>query len=801
MINTSIHKFEKNGWGSLELEIMDAGWDFYSPKSWDQQFFNIKGFGRDTIKYLPFYLQEWQKIQYSYIINKKSAFTPPFELIVNNKIVSRSQMRGNSYLLAGRLSFENEAGLTCIVLRDSIGKVIFELITEVFPQKMDYRSDYKAMLADISAIVQNLAYDVLKTTFKKSRARLKGQSTEVEWWSILDALFEQFIITLEIIKKRAKHEMKRAEQILPVEKIRTASKKNVAWLIKNPHLANAGQQGVRVFPNASYSHALAEKRSVTYDTFENRFIARGIRDIIIRLKKYRKHIEQLTGSKDYTPLIKKIQSYQSRLQGFLHASPFSEVGKFEERPQYSIALTSGMGYRDFMHIYILLNRGLELADSDIFKIELKDISLLYEYWCFLKLVQLIKEQNVSRIYDQDLIKVKSTKWYVKLAKGNSSRVTIIKENSEETTTIYFNKEFRRDGKKIFTYSQIPDYALEFKKKGFEKPFWYLFDAKYRFEKDAEHKTYNAPKDAIGQLHRYRDAILHTEPGRTPYKNAIRNLGGIILYPYPLTEQEFKKNEYYKSIDHVNIGALPFLPGKTSLVSDFLNRLINKTLPEQHFEQSITTDDAEYIEKRNAWKEFVTIGVIPKKQQMERICFLEQQLLYHVPCVSSVNSRLLGSKYILVCKAGTKEATLYEVLSWEMIDSSRLQMLGTTWRHRSKDYIAFSLKKIKHLQTPQKIAPGNFRFVTLKGLEHYLDDPESDKRYFYLTNANGARLFNELRQIKADFSISWENSQEDPSLIAFKTKSKKVFSSDTYSDLYFKHNGSMLTLNEVVKLFQ
>ena len=113
----------------------------------------------------------------------------------------------------------------------------------------------------------------------------------------------------------------------------------------------------------------------------------------------------------------------------------------------------------------------------------------------------------------------------------------------------------------------------------------------------------SPKEAIGQLHRYRDAILHTEITDSTYRGAIKNLGGIILYPYPLSEKEFEDNDFFKSIKQVNIGALPFLPSKSALVSNLLNQMINKTLPEEHFERFIEMDNSEYLKQRNNWKEW------------------------------------------------------------------------------------------------------------------------------------------------------------------------------------------------------
>ncbi len=107
----------------------------------------------------------------------------------------------------------------------------------------------------------------------------------------------------------------------------------------------------------------------------------------------------------------------------MHESPFNEVGAFEKRSHFSTSLTRGAGYRDFMQIYLLLTRGLEITQNDIFKIEQKNISTLYEYWCFLMLVKILKEQNANDIDYQDLIKIKAGKVKVELEKGHKSKVT------------------------------------------------------------------------------------------------------------------------------------------------------------------------------------------------------------------------------------------------------------------------------------------------------------------------------------------------------------------------------------------
>ena len=81
--------------------------------------------------------------------------------------------------LVGQFSFNDQVGETKIEIKDNSNKLVFELKTEVFPQKMDYKSDYKAMMADISSIIHNLAFDTLKDTFKKSKAKLTGNQQKM----------------------------------------------------------------------------------------------------------------------------------------------------------------------------------------------------------------------------------------------------------------------------------------------------------------------------------------------------------------------------------------------------------------------------------------------------------------------------------------------------------------------------------------------------------------------------------------------------------------------------------------------
>jgi hypothetical protein len=88
------------------------------------------------------------------------------------------------------------------------------------------------------------------------------------------------------------------------------------------------------------------------------------------------------------------------------------------------------------------------------------------------------------------------------------------------------------------------------------------------------------------MHRYRDAIYYGEIKRGEGENQdIKKevIGGYVLFPGSGTEEQVRATTLYKSIDKVNIGALPLRPGYEvgrKFLCDFIKGLINKSTEEQ-----------------------------------------------------------------------------------------------------------------------------------------------------------------------------------------------------------------------------
>ncbi|MBC6368012.1 DUF2357 domain-containing protein [Algoriphagus sp. AK58] len=795
MAEPTSHNFDIPGYGKVELDIPISEKSFYRPLYSVPPKFRVKILGKEVSSDEVFHVFEWQRVTINLIFKKIS--DAPFSLIVNNNTKFKSKLLLDFHVLNGVLVFENQVGETSLKVINQFQETLLEIEFEVFPLKMDYKSDYRAMVLELSQIIRNLTYSFLKDTYQKAKPKIQGHTTEHEWWSILDELFEIFIKNMETIKRQPKHEILHEEQILPVDRIKRGSVKNAGWFQKNTKFLSA-ITGLQVVPEKYFTHALSVKKRTSYDTYENRFVVYAIKETLSRISFYRKEIFK-GGKLENTYMGKKMAAYQEKLQSFLHQSPFDEVGLFEKRSYFSTTLTKGAGYRDFLQIFMLLNKGLEILNDDIFKIDQKEISTLYEYWCFLKLYELIKGEIGYEMNFQSLIKLKAGKFNVDLRKGNESEIRFKNHHGEELS-LYFNKEFGPRTKHTFTYNQIPDFSLKFKKKGYDSPFWYIIDSKYRFNQNKGEAEFDAPDDAIGQLHRYRDAILHSKVRQTTYKSAIKNLGGVILYPFPNEEKDFESNRYYKSIEEVNIGALPFLPGKTSLAKKFLHNLINEKSPEDHFEEYIDMDFDEYSQKLSSFDKWVTIGVIRSANQKERIELLLGKKIHYVPFIKEVASRIYSSKKLLACVSGTDQGYLFEVKDYQVLTRGELkEQYEISWGMRAERYIVFNLSEgFQKLSISPSIIPVNFRYTTQGGLDIYLSNEIKSPRDLYINNLTAYRLYTTLQRRKIEFQVSWGESKSDLSEVNFSFGDLTVITSELHPSRY-RVEGEFFSLDKVLSL--
>jgi predicted component of viral defense system (DUF524 family) len=285
---------------------------------------------------------------------------------------------------------------------------------------------------------------------------------------------------------------------------------------------------------------LPEQRTVfTLDTPENRF-ARATLELGLRIvQRMRLAAQNLNRNSAFgARLLKECEAMHQVLEAFARHRAWSEVSPLRAIPGNSTVLQRRRGYRDVYRHYQRLHattRNLPLSEHAVRElIEGRDIALLYEVWCFFRVIDAL-EALLGRA--SEAVTTDASEFERSLGRSCSVRWSC-------GTRAVYNATFRRGGKAPFESTSVtlrPDIAIITADGAV-----HLLDAKFRLEHipnpdevDGRGRTKN---DDLCKMHTYRDALP-----------AVRT--AFVLYPG--TERlVFRSHE---SRGHGAVGAVPLRP--------------------------------------------------------------------------------------------------------------------------------------------------------------------------------------------------------------------------------------------------
>jgi predicted component of viral defense system (DUF524 family) len=226
-------------------------------------------------------------------------------------------------------------------------------------------------------------------------------------------------------------------------------------------------------------------------------------------------------------------------------------------------LLAAPGYAEAYAACRALDLSLAVAEGPV-PHATKDLWALYEMWCYLTLVQrvaLLMEQSVPA---RAFFRAEHRGIRFLLRRGRRHAVTLRREGLRVTIT--YNPRFST---RAALLAQRPDVLLTVKRGGAVRRF--VLDAKYRRDDSARYvRRYGMPgppEEALGALHRYRDAIVEAA-GERPVQEAVA------LYPYrPAEADAFTENRLWTSIERIGVGAIPLVPGATEGLDRWLRRVM------------------------------------------------------------------------------------------------------------------------------------------------------------------------------------------------------------------------------------
>ena len=163
--------------------------------------------------------------------------------------------------------------------------------------------------------------------------------------------------------------------------------------------------------------------------------------------------------------------------------------------------------------------------------------------------------------------------------------------------------FRKNGDPVGTWTttQKPDIYLEATMPDGAELVW-VFDAKYRIQADdqsgpdGELTEDLVPDDAINQMHRYRDALIHRGELIHGLRHKSRPVfGAYALYP-GYFDQHTTSNPYNEAIQQTGIGAFSLLPSPDGSGSVWLSSFLKASLGSSHQAPSSFVTDAQFLQE-------------------------------------------------------------------------------------------------------------------------------------------------------------------------------------------------------------
>ena len=467
-------------------------------------------------------------------------------------------------IIFGSINYRNQVGRTDIkVLYECYGEEkCLSFTTEVLSYKMDYRTDMRNVIRDIEEEFAMLSYSFLKETYLTFKTSDKD-STDLIWWQIFRECFDKIINATRIIINNPKRRLQTLVRYERAERM--------------PYMPSDLENEYEEFKNDPSHLYRMEEMYLSKDTIENRFLKYALQNIADRFKRVQRNIFSILKA-DNLDIRRQIMLMDAELTSVVNDPFFRGIGVFRGFSQDSLVMKQAAGYRDVYEYWIILQCGYDLQEG-IMQLEVKDISELYEIWCFIKVknivLHILKDKAVPQVNGRNL----EGNFIKTLTHGAKSEVTFYRNDVPDVqiASVMYNattddEECLSDESKISentdiekttskTTEQRPDIVLRLSKSEDGIQYTYLFDAKYRIRDTTIPLNGGVdvpPVDAINQLHRYRDAIYYTQANDDKLKREV--IGGYVLYPGNLNKEQFIGSYYQRSIDEVNIGAFPLKPG-------------------------------------------------------------------------------------------------------------------------------------------------------------------------------------------------------------------------------------------------
>lgn len=488
-----------------------------------------------------------------------------------SEIVSQSNINQSS----GRISPNIYVGTLSIdVLKTSTQQKCGEIKLEVQSVKTSYRQDYRHMLEEITEKCTNLLMQ---------HSSPVSQFFEVDFTADAATLYQRFAFIKSILDSTEFNDAAHKILSAPVNRWRETEtikdirrvKRFQSYAIRQLTGATSRIDLPEVHPLKEILKSVPSKLKVnnkteTVDTPENRFIKHAL----ISFQSFCSDFKTKTKNNDRIKL--EAILLEDKLEQYLSHSIFKEISSPKTLPLNSPVLQRKEGYREILRVWLMFDLAAKMiwkGGNDVYSGNKRDVAMLYEYWLFFKLLEIVKEVfKIDSISIENLIEETADGLGLKLKQGKYLPVkgVYITEKRKLNVEFSYNKTFSGDNKYpaggSWTRNLRPDYTLSIWPFGIEQEqaekeeliVHIHFDAKYKVEnlqtifgKD-DNLEEEKEEQKKGTYKRADLLKMHT------YKDAIRRTAGAYVL-YPGNDSVFKRFGFHEIIP--GLGAFSIRPTK------------------------------------------------------------------------------------------------------------------------------------------------------------------------------------------------------------------------------------------------
>ena len=467
---------------------------------------------------------------------------------------SRGWIKTGIYVGCLTLTVTNDAGFET------------EVSFEVRSVKIDYRTDYKTMLYDITSHFTDLVMmQGAPVTQRFEVDPNENSNTLYQQFAFMRSLVdsEEFEEALNKILYNPIHKWTGTtveKDICSVKKLGRQELKQVASSKNRMPLGEGTTIGDRI--NSVPRRLSVSYKKDTVDVAENRFVK-------FVLQSFSSFCSTIQQCKNASPRLKtEAELTANQLAGWLSRDFFLDVSDLQTMTLNSPALQRKEGYREVLQAWMMSKLAAQITwkgGDNVYQAGKRNVAALYEYWVFFKLLDIVKQTFHLELKEDDEKKlVKTDKDHINLELKQGRRIMIGGVYRTATrllkVRLYYNRTFstsdQLDKSGSWTTAMRPDYTLSIWPGNIEEDeaeeqdliVHIHFDAKYKLnrillsEKDPDETHTFVDEDADLSE---EDLLMNQEKQEEEkgiykrvdllkmhaYKDAIRRTSGAyILYP-------------------------------------------------------------------------------------------------------------------------------------------------------------------------------------------------------------------------------------------------------------------------------